>query len=381
MSLHNTFDRWRFSNSGDPGPLDYKGRCSDFENERRRKLAVTKAEVSTASMLLSKTSKAVASGHVSDDVGMYYRTGMDARPEEFPGPRYEVKYDISKERERNRPATSRSIFGDTRRFHEPGPECNFRLGPGPYDRPSTIHGEVDPYVKTSFTNTVRKHPADLDSRRSYPAPGSYRAQTAIPVRSDSDFTQFSRDLYHSSQRKQERKISDEEQQSKEFWLRVQDSKYGKMRGTFEPSPGSYRERNLWNRPSTSKGTFGTYERLGILKGLRTMGQATYSPGPSTGVITNPMLKMSVTDQIRERSRKFSYNAHRVIGGSRVRSAPPARSPTRRGGGFNPPSLSSFKPWNITESESFVDDKRRRRARLVVGSRTRKNSSRRARTAL
>ena len=211
MSLHNTFDRWRFSNAGDPGPLEYKVRGSDFENERRRKLAVTKAEVSTASMFLSKTSKAVASGHVSDDVGMYYRTGMDARPEEFPGPRYEVKYDMSKERARNRPATSRSVFGDERRFNAPGPECNFRLGPGTYDRPSTIDGEVDPYVKTSFTNTVRKHPADLDSRRLYPAPGSYRAQTAIPIRSDSDFTQFSRDLYRSSQRKQERNISDEEQ--------------------------------------------------------------------------------------------------------------------------------------------------------------------------
>jgi hypothetical protein len=182
-SLHNTFDRWRFSNSGDPGPLEYRVRCSDFENQGRRKLAVTKSDLSARSMILAKTSKrSVSTGDSGAGSALYYRTGMDARPEEFPGPKYEARFDLSKERERNRPKTSRTDFGTTRRFHSSAPECNFRLGPGTYDRPSTMNSTVDPYMKTSFTNTVRVHPADLDSRRLYPGPGMFSMFVALFLR-------------------------------------------------------------------------------------------------------------------------------------------------------------------------------------------------------
>lgn len=298
----------------------------------------------------------------------FYKTGMDGHPEKWPAPTsYDPETDLLRAREKNRPRTSKPLFGQSERFRTPcgSTECNYRVGPGTYEgdlleeRPST---SSDFGAKTTFTRERRRHPVEMDLRRHFPGPGAYQSRRNVNERLD--VRQYARRLETKRRANDRTTRSTTSRRRDSFWLTIQNSKYGQTRGVFEPGPASYDDKRRMGARTRSKrgvGTFGTFKRLTLLQNLKMDGRFAESPGPSTGVHPG-MLNMSLTDRIREESVRMGRRSRMRTKrpSSIAANHVPVRSPTRRSRNGGPPSLSDIPSWTIANSEALRDDKIARR---------------------
>ena len=361
-----TFDRWKRSDDGDPGPLEYKVRRSVFDSNDRTKhsTVVNQSNVSESSMLLCHVHDVSAIRPIPvEEKSFFYKTGQDARPEQWPDPgTYDPRENFWKScgtESRVRPKTGRSVFGDSKRFEDPAKSsgCNFLVGPGTYSKGD--RKTPSPFVKTTFTNEKRLHPADTDLRKHFPGPGAYKEAKS------EGFQRFLKSIKRPGGGRV-RTASKKNDRHDKFWVALETSKFGRTRGTYTPGPaahGKTRSSTATQRPRT-RGTFGTHKRLGMLECLRRDGYLPESPGPATAPIGS-ILKLSTTDRIRLNAARAitarSLMKHTTTTKTTTRSKP-ARSPTRSSradGRLRRPSLSDVRSWNIGDTEALAYDRTRR----------------------
>jgi len=391
-----TFDRWRTSDAGDPAPGQYHSKKSDFHKDRANKSAIDKSNVKRSAMLLSHVRDVSAvRPFQSEELSFFYKTGTDARPEEWPSPgTYTVDNDTFAKRvakhSKLRPSTSRSVFGDASRFKNPADvtACNFLVGPGSYKEKDWGFAATDSIrrnrTKTTFTKQPRLHPVERDLRKSFPGPGTYKSDVTSMNSGATRFQKFVRaTTSHRERRSPKANVRDSDAdalmtQNREsyktdtfrrefkFWTALERSKFGSTRGTYTPGPAAHAVK----RPTTTHArrpatTFGTFRRPNMVECLRQSGQLlAQSPGPTTAV-GRDMLKLSISDRIRQcgtragRRRAKTSPLPKTV--STTKLDRPVRSPTRSGDdSLRRPSLRSFRSWNIGKSEALVDEKRRRR---------------------